>query len=72
LEQQAAGLCGMVYLAAFALFSARTAFEEGRVEAHLADWIRVLEALREDRLDVQTVRGLKTLNSDLDAVIREG
>jgi glutathione-regulated potassium-efflux system ancillary protein KefG len=45
-QEQTAMLCGMEYLAPFALFGARTAVDEGRVDAHVADWVRVLEALR--------------------------
>jgi putative NADPH-quinone reductase len=70
--EQTALLCGMIYLPPFALFGARTAFEEGRVEAHVADWIRVLEALRDDRLDLDAARDLPKLNLDLDAIIRGG
>ena len=69
--EQTAILCGMLYLPPFALFGARTAVEEGRVDAHVAEWIRVLEALRDDRLDVQAARDLPKLNTDLDAIVRE-
>ena len=70
--EQTAVLCGMIYLPPFALFSARTAFEEGRVDAHVADWVRVLMALRDDRLAIEAARGLPKLNGDLHAIIREG
>ena len=69
--EQMALLCGMVYLPAFALFGARTAVEEGRASQHVADWTTVLEALRDDRLDIATARDLPRLNTDLDAIIRE-
>ena len=68
--EQTAMLCGMTYLPPFALFSARTAVEEGRIAAHVADWVRVLEALRDDRLDIARAVSLPLLNADLDAVIR--
>ena len=45
--EQTAALCGMLYLPPFALFEARTAVDEGRDDAHVADWVRVLEALRD-------------------------
>lgn len=67
--EQTALLCGMTYLAPFALFGSRTAVEEGRLDAHVADWIRVLEALRDDRLDIEQARTLPKLNNDLDWVI---
>jgi glutathione-regulated potassium-efflux system ancillary protein KefG len=69
--EQMALLCGMTYLPAFALFSARTAVEEGRANQHVADWTRLLEALRDDRLDIAVAQGLSALNAELDAIIRE-
>ncbi len=68
--EQTAALCGMTYLPPFALFGARSAFEAGQVDTHVADWIRVLEALRDDRLDIERACALPKLNSDLDAVIK--
>jgi glutathione-regulated potassium-efflux system ancillary protein KefG len=69
--EQMALLCGMIYLPAFALFGTRTAVEEGRASQHVADWRCVLEALRDDRLDIATARDLPRLNTDLDAIIKE-
>jgi putative NADPH-quinone reductase len=69
--EQTARLCGMIYLPPFALFGSRTAIEEGRVNRHIEDWIRLLEALRDDRLDLPTAQDLPQLNSDLDAIIQE-
>ena len=69
--EQMALLCGMTYLPPFTIFGARTAVEEGRASQHVADWTRVLEALRDDRLDIGAVKDLPRLNSDLDAIIRE-
>ncbi len=69
--EQTAVLCGMTYLAPFALFSSRTAVEEGRIGKHVSDWIRVLEALRDDRLDIAAAQSLPRLNSDLDAILEE-
>ena len=70
--EQMARLCGMLYLPPFALFSARTAVEEGRLASHIGDWVRVLEAVRDDRLDLAVTLTLTKLNSDLDANIRGG
>ncbi|HYN79415.1 MAG TPA: NAD(P)H-dependent oxidoreductase [Lamprocystis sp. (in: g-proteobacteria)] len=70
--EQMARLCGMVFLPPFALFSARTAVEEGRLAGHVADWVRVLEALRDDRLDLAAALPLAKLNADLDAILRGG
>lgn len=69
--EQTATLCGMVYLPPFALFGARTAVEEGRVEAHLDDWVRLLAAFRDGRVDIDAAQHLPKLNLDLDAIIRE-
>lgn len=68
--EQTAMLCGMTYLPPFTLFGARTVVEEGRIAAHVADWTRVLEALRDDRLDIGSAVALPRLNVDLDALIR--
>jgi putative NADPH-quinone reductase len=68
--EQMAFLCGMIYLPPFALFGARTAVEERRIDGHLADWVRVLEALRDGRLDLGQALRLPKLNQNLDAIIR--
>jgi glutathione-regulated potassium-efflux system ancillary protein KefG len=70
--EQMARLCGMIFLPPFALFGARTALEEGRIPGHVSDWVRLLGALRDDRLDLAAARPLARLNGDLDAVIRVG
>ena len=57
-----ADLCGMTYLPPFALFSARTAVEEGRVDAHVENWVRLLEELRDDRIDLRAATKLRSLN----------
>jgi putative NADPH-quinone reductase len=69
--EQTANLCGMRYLPPFALFGARKAVDEGRCSEHVADWVRLLEALRDRRLDLNRARTLTKLNDDLDAIIRE-
>jgi len=67
--EQTALLCGMHYLAPFALFGARTALEEGRVPGHLAEWRRVLESLRDDRVDLEAGALANCLNDDLGRVL---
>ena len=69
--EQTAVLCGMNYLPPFALFGSRTAVEEGRIGQHVADWVRVLESLRDDRIDITTAQKLPRLNSDLSAILKE-
>ncbi|NEX21638.1 flavodoxin family protein [Thiorhodococcus mannitoliphagus] len=69
--EQSAHLCGMVYLPPFALFSARTAVEEGRLDAHILEWVDLLKALRDDRLDISRAQQLPKLNGELSALIRQ-
>lgn len=70
--EQTAILCGMRYLPPFALFASRNAVEEGRVDAHVADWVKILEALRDKKLNIEAARELPTLNADLRAILAEG
>ncbi len=67
--EQTALLCGMTYLPPFALFGARTAVEEGRIGAHVADWMRVLTGLRDGRLDIARAASQPRLNHDLDGLL---
>lgn len=69
--EQTSLLCGMTYLPPFTLYGARTAVEEDRTGEHIQDWIRVLEALRDDRLDIATAQDRDMLNSDLDTILKE-
>jgi putative NADPH-quinone reductase len=69
--EQTASLCGMTWLPPFALFAARRAVDEGRIDQHIRDWVRLLEALRDDRLDLEGARRSARLDQDLDALIRE-
>ena len=70
--EQTARLCGMHYLPPFPLFGARTALEEGRAANHASDWRRVLEALRDDTLDLRAAAALPRLNQDLDQLLEVG
>ena len=70
LEQMAA-LCGMIYLPAFALFGARTASEENRIESHIEQWCSLLAALRDERLDITEALKRPLLNSDLNSLLQE-
>jgi glutathione-regulated potassium-efflux system ancillary protein KefG len=65
--EQTATLCHMHYLPPFALFAARTAVQEGRREAHLAAFTRLLDVLSEQPLDTWTGSGACTSNGLLDA-----
>ena len=67
--EQTAELTGMQYLAPFALFSARTAMEEGRIKEHVADWVLTLEGLKGGPFDFDRASQLEKLNDDLGAVL---
>jgi len=69
--EQTAMLCGMTYLPPFALFGARTAAEEGRLKAHVSNWVRLLKVLRDDSLDISTAHAMETLNKQIDRISRE-
>lgn len=60
--EKTADLCRMCYLAPFALFGAGRAVEEGRDQPHLAEWRRLLTALRDDTLDIAAARAALSLN----------
>ncbi len=49
--EQTAWLCGMTYLPPFALFAAHRASQGAALALHAARYRRLLEALRDDRLD---------------------
>lgn len=61
--EQTATLCGMLYLPPFALFGARTALEDGRAASHAARWRALLEAVRDERLDIAAARAAPLLNA---------
>ena len=61
--EQTAAMCGMTYLPPYALFGARIAVEEDRVQRHITDWVQLLESLRDDRLDIASAQRLPLLNS---------
>ncbi len=67
--EQTADLCGMQALAPFALFGSRTAVEEDRLHCHIDDWRCLLEALRDDQIDLQQAAVLPMLNGHLETLI---
>ena len=60
--EQTATLCHMTYLPPFALFGARTAVEEGRVEAHAHHLGCALNALANGELDLEQACAARVLN----------
>ena len=67
--EQTANLIGMQFLPPYALSGARTVLEARRAERHVADWVRVLTALRDGVLDTDRARSLRKLKDDLPAVL---
>lgn len=49
--ERTAGLCGMSFPAPYVLYGALRAPDDGRLDAHVAGYRRLLAALREDRYD---------------------
>ncbi|GGI71499.1 NAD(P)H-dependent oxidoreductase [Shewanella gelidii] len=69
--EQMASLTGMRYVAPFALFGARTAKEEGRVQHHTQQWTALLQALIEERFDVAKANEVGKIAPFLEELITE-
>ena len=69
--EQMAILCQMTYLPPFALFGARTAVEEGRMKTHISQWKHLIQALLEDRVNMELAIQQPTLNHNLTALLLE-
>ncbi|MDH3993997.1 MAG: NAD(P)H-dependent oxidoreductase [Gammaproteobacteria bacterium] len=69
--EQTATLCGMRFLAPFVLFGSRSALEEGRIDCHVRDWRRVLQALHEGCFDLAQAEKIDHLNDHLDTLTLE-
>lgn len=67
---QTAHLCGMRFLAPFVVHSALRVRGDEDVAAHRAAYRRLLEALRDDRLDLDAAQRAPMLNAELDALIQ--
>ncbi|MEJ2547688.1 MAG: NAD(P)H-dependent oxidoreductase [Gemmatimonadota bacterium] len=67
--EQTARLCGMRYLAPFVVHGTLGMTRE-QAERHASEWRRTLEALRDDRVDVERAAGVTRLNADFDALLR--
>ena len=68
--EQTAAICGMQFLAPFALFGSRTAVEDQRLDSHIDNWKRLLLAIRDDRLDLGIASQLHNLDDDLHSIIK--
>ena len=68
--EQTARLCGMLWLPPFAVHGTHR-LSDAEVAEHARQYRRLVEALRDDRIDLAAARGLHRLNARLDAVVRE-
>jgi glutathione-regulated potassium-efflux system ancillary protein KefG len=68
--EQTASLTGMEYLAPFVLFGARNAVEENRVHEHVHQLHTLLNALANNKLDLELAKTLPILNQNLATLIQ--
>jgi glutathione-regulated potassium-efflux system ancillary protein KefG len=68
--EQTARLCGMRYLAPFVVHGT-LGMTRAQAERHASEWRRTLEALRDNRVDVERAAGVARLNADFDALLRD-
>lgn len=66
---QTAYLCGMRFLAPFVVHSALRVASSDDVVPHRAAYRRLIEALRDDRVDVERAASVSDLNNELDSVL---
>lgn len=67
--EQTAKFCGMRYLAPFGVFSAEDAAEEERLDGIVADYSRLLTALRDNTLNLEKAGAAPLLNDILEEAI---
>ena len=67
--EKTAKLCHMRYLPPFALCSAGTAKDQGRIDQHIINYQRLLLALTAEQLDLDKAETSGTLSDDLDRLI---
>ena len=68
--EQTARLCGMHSLPPFVAHGTHGMTDE-EIRGHAKDWRRIVEALRDERVDLEAVRSHTRLNANLDSVLRE-
>ncbi len=66
---QTAHLCGMRFLAPFAVHAALKVASEADVAANRSNYVRLLEALRDERIDVGAAMAAQNLALELDSVL---
>ncbi len=67
---QTAHLCGMRFIAPFVVHSALRVSGADDLAPHTAAYRRVIEAVRDDRLDVERAARAATLNEDLEGILQ--
>ena len=66
--EQTARLCGMNYLSPFVVHGT-LGLTESEIEGHAIDYRRLVEGLRDGRVEPERITGLPRINADLDAVL---
>ena len=66
--EQTARLCGIEYLPPFAVHGTHS-LQQPEIEVHAREYARFLEALRDNRVDMDAVRRCERVNADLEAII---
>ncbi|HDY7995360.1 TPA: NAD(P)H-dependent oxidoreductase [Vibrio vulnificus] len=69
--EQMAALTSMHYLPPFAIFGARTALEENRIDQHVERYATLLKALVEDRVNIHAANHLNKITHALPQIIKE-
>ncbi|RZP59468.1 flavodoxin family protein [Vibrio vulnificus] len=69
--EQMAALTSMHYLPPFAIFGARTALEENRIDQHVERYVTLLQALVEDRVNIHAANYLNKITHALPQIIKE-
>lgn len=69
--EQTARLCKMTFIAPYVMYGALKAPSEGRLDGHVAGYVRLLELLRDGRLDLNAAGLADTLNADTLPMIAE-
>ncbi len=69
--EQTARLCEMEVLPPFVAHGT-LGMREDEIVRHAGDWRRIVEALRDERIDLEAARCQTRLNASLDSVVREG
>ncbi|EJE8557269.1 NAD(P)H-dependent oxidoreductase [Vibrio vulnificus] len=69
--EQMAALTSMHYLPPFAIFGARTALEENRIDQHVERYVTLLQALVEERVNIHAANHLNKITHALPQIIKE-